>query len=113
MSSYSSAGVSSPASARPRSPAKSSCDATSAPQLARALFCRNSRRDAPFPSAIDHLELLARDVVDAGCGAGACLEHLDLVRLLHASDEARGIALVAEVADTTDAARDALREQAI
>src|SRR6266702_316924 len=106
MSSYSSASVSSPASARARSPcAKSSREATSAPQLAIALFFRNSRRDVPLPLAIDHLELLARDVVDSGCGAG--------LRLPHLGDEALSVALVAEVADPPDAARDALREHSV
>src|SRR6266568_5760595 len=114
MSSYSSASVSSPASARARSPcAKSSREATSAPQLAIALFFRNSRRDVPLPSAIDHLELLARDVVDAGCGAGLRLQDLELVRLPHLGDEALSVALVAEVADPPDAARDALREHSV
>src|SRR6266496_3998947 len=111
---YRSASVSSPASARAtRARAMSSCDATSAPQPARALLRRNSRRDVPLRSPIDHLQLLVRDVVDAWSGALGGLQDLDLAGPLHLRDEALRIALVAEVAGSPDAARDALREHAV
>src|SRR6266542_929376 len=93
--------------------APSSCDAASAPQPAMALRCRNWRRVLPLCSAIDDLQLLVRDVVDPRRGTGLGLEDLDLARLLYLRDQALGIALVAEVADATHAARDALREHAV
>src|SRR3990172_8533744 len=96
-----------------RARARSSWDATSAPQPARALVFKNSRREVPLCSAIDDLQLLVRDVVDARRGAELRLQDLDAVRLLHLRDEALGIALVAEVTDAPDAARDALREHAV
>src|SRR6266545_7014620 len=93
--------------------AASRCHSTSALQPAMALRCRNWRRVLPLCSAIDDLQLLVRDVVDPRRGTGLGLEDLDLARLLYLRDQALGIALVAEVADATHAARDALREHAV
>src|SRR6266511_5258167 len=92
--------------------ATSSWETASAPQPKRALRFRNWRREVPFCSAIDHLQLFVRDVVDARRRALVRLQDLDPARLLHLRDEALGIALVAEVADASDAARDALSEHA-
>src|SRR5512133_553507 len=96
-----------------RASGPSSRDAASAPQPAMAPCFRKSRREVPFLSAMEHLQLLVRDVEDARGGARLLLEELHLVGLLHLRDEALRVVLVAEVARSPHARRDALGEQPV